>query len=384
MRRRGTILKRCEHPKTSWSRCRHSWSVVVDLGQDESGKRRQLWRTVPAGDDPEKELTRLLREHDQGRLASQAEPLTVGSYLEEQWLPHMRKRIREGTWRRYAQLARSQVIPVVGDLRLGRVRPVDVQRVVDSMVSKGLAPRTVVQGYRVLSSSLTQAVRWQLLSVNPATAVRPPRIERADLTVPHPAQVNMILKSAEGTWFYLPVLLAATTGMRRGEVFGLRWRNVNLDASQIHVSGSLQRVGGKLQVIEPKTPRARRTVALPASVAATLRYDKKEQSERRLLLGEGYTDADFVIEQGDGTPRDPDVASHHFQGLTAALGIHGVRFHDLRHAYATSLLKAGVHPKIVSEALGHSSTAFTLDTYSHVVPSMQDAAADAIGAALDL
>lgn len=384
MRRRGSILKRCGHPKSAWSKCRHSWSVVVDLGLDEEGKRRQVWRTVPAGEDPERELTRLLRQHDQGRLASEARPMTVGEYLDGEWLPHMRTRIRESTWTRYAQLVRAEIAPVIGSVRLGRLRPVDVQRVVDSMVGKGLAARTVVQGYRVLSASLAQAVRWQMLSVNPASAVRPPRIQRAELTTPEPEQVSAIVKAAEGTWCRLPILLGAATGMRRGEVFGLRWRDVDLDAGRLHVNGSLQRVEGKLSIIEPKSPRARRTISLPASVVETLRQHRKEQTERRLLLGDAWTDSDLVVEQGDGTPRDPDTVTHRFQDFAAAAGVKGVRFHDLRHAYATSLLRAGVHPKIVSEALGHASTAFTMDVYSHVVPSMQEAAADAIGAALKL
>jgi integrase len=223
-----------------------------------------------------------------------------------------------------------------------------------------------------------------MLSVNPATAVRPPRIQRAELTTPEPAQVSAILKAADGTWLRLPILLGAATGMRRGEVFGLRWRDVDLEAGLIHVNGSLQRVAGRLSIIEPKSPRARRTISLPASVAEALRQHRKEQTERRLLLGNGWTDSDLVIEQGDGTPRDPDTMTHRFQDFTAAAGVTGVRFHDLRHAYATALLRGGVHPKVVSEALGHASTAFTMDVYSHVVPSMQEAAADAIGAALRL
>jgi integrase len=385
MRQRGSILKRCEHPRSSWTRCRHSWSVVVDLGEDEkTGKRRQLWRTVASGDDPQRELTRLLREHDQGHLAAEARPVTVREYLEGDWLPHMRTRIRESTWVRYNQLITSDVLPVIGGARLGRLRPHDVQLVVDKMVDKGLAARTVVQCYRVLSSALSQAVRWQMIPTNPATAVRPPRIERAELVIPTAEQVRKLLTAAEGSWVHLPILLAAATGMRRGEVFGLRWGDVDTDAGVLRITGSLQRVGGKLRVVEPKTPRARRTVAIPRSVMDVLKSHRKEQTERRLLLGEGWTDSDLVVERGDGQPRDPDTITHYFADIATQVKMPGIRFHDLRHAYATSLLRGGVHPKIVSEALGHASTAFTLDTYSHVVPSMQEAAAEAIGAALDL
>jgi integrase len=295
----------------------------------------------------------------------------------------MRPRIRESTWVRYEQLISSDVLPVIGAVRLGRLRPNDVQRVVNEMVSKGLAARTVVQGYRVLSSALSQAVRWQMIPTNPATAVRPPRIERAELTIPDAEQVRAIVEAAEG-WVHLPILLAATTGMRRGEVFGLRWRDVDLDANLVRVTGSLQRVGGKLRVVEPKSARGRRTVSLPATVVEVLRAHRKDQAERRLLLGEGWTDSDLVVERGDGQPRDPDTITHYFADIATKVKVPGVRFHDLRHAYATSLLRGGVHPKIVSEALGHASTAFTMDVYSHVLPSMQEEAAAAIAKALNL
>src|SRR3954451_17810078 len=126
----------------------------------------------------------------------------------------MRTRLRESTWSRYAGLIEADVLPVIGDVRLARVRPKDVQRVVDKMVERGLAPRSVVQGYRVLASSLAQAVRWEMIPTNPAKAVRPPRVERADLTMPEPEQVQAILAAAEGSWLRLPILLAASTGMR--------------------------------------------------------------------------------------------------------------------------------------------------------------------------
>ncbi len=384
MRRRGSILKRCGHSSSSWSRCRHAWGVVVDLGRDDEGHRRQLWRTVPEGVDPEQELTRLLRDRDQGHLVAETRDLKVETYLTEQWLPHMRTRIRRRTWDRYRALCQGYVLPVAGDLHLARLRPVHVQRVVDRMVERGLAPRTVVQAYRVLSEALSQAVRWQLIAVNPATAVRPPRIERAELTVPTPDEVRTILSAVEGTWAALPITLAATTGMRRGEVFGLRWRDVDLDEGLVRVTGGLQRVGGELRILEPKSASGRRTVALPPVAVEVLRAYRKDQTARRLLAGEAWADLDFVIDRGDGRPRDPDSITGPFKLAATSAGVPGARFHDLRHAYATALLRQGVHPKIASEALGHASVGFTMDTYSHVVPSMQRQSAEAIERALEL
>jgi integrase len=384
MRRCGSIRKRCNHPKGSWGRCRHPWVVVVDLGEDDNGKRRQVWQTVPEGVDPEQELTRLLRERDQGHLVAESRNLTVGEYLSGQWFPHMKTRVRPSTLKGYVRNSRDYIEPVIADLRLSSLRPAHVQRVIDRMIERKLAARTVLQGYRVLSSALAQAVRWQLIPANPATAIQPPRLERAELSIPTPEQVNKIIAAAEGTWMALPVTLAATTGMRRGEVFGLRWADVDLDESKLHVNGALTWADGELQILSPKTARSRRTVALPPFTVELLRAHRKDQLARRLAAGEAWTDLDLVVDRGDGRPQDPDRLTTRFKDLAASAGVPGARLHDLRHAYATALLRADVHPKIASEALGHASVGFTLDTYAHVVPSMQRASAEAIERALNL
>jgi integrase len=250
------------------------------------------------------------------------------------------------------------------------------------MLAAGLAPRTAAQAYRALSAALRQAVRWQLLGVNPAAAVQPPRAERTHLGVPDAATVGRVLAAARGTRLHTPLVLAATIGMRRGEVLALRWSQVDLDAGLARVVGSLQVVARELQVVEPKTHRARRTVALPPITVEVLRRHRREQAERRLMVGEAWQDRDLVVDEGDGAPLSPDAVSRAFYRLVRSLGLPGLRLHDLRHAYATTLLVAGVHPKIASEALGHSSVAFTMDVYSHVLPTMQQEAAQAIQAAL--
>jgi integrase len=382
MRQRGSVFKRCDHPKNGWTRCSHAWTVVVSAGNDVAGNPRQVWRTVRGSrEDANRELTKLLHDRDEGRLAS-AQSLTVETYLIEQWLPHQKTRIRDSTWHRYDELVRGYVLPVAGGTKLQRLRPIDVQRVVDSMLKQGRAPRTVVQAYRVLSSSLTQAVRWQLIATNPAAAVKPPRVERATLDVPDREAVLAIMEAAKGSWLETPLFVAATTGIRRGELIGLRWREVDLKKGLLRITAAVQRVDGDLVLVEPKSAMGRRTVGIPEMTVTVLGGVRTEQAKRRLLLGEAWRDLDLVIERGDGAPVDPDSLTHAFRTLVRSIGRSGVRLHDLRHAYATALLRADVHPKIVSEALGHSSTAFTMDTYSHVIPSMQQAAAAAIEQAL--
>jgi integrase len=209
-----------------------------------------------------------------------------------------------------------------------------------------------------------------------------PRTERPELHSPDAAKVTRVLDTARGTRLYVPLALAASTGLRRGELLALRWRDVDLETGSVRVVASLQRVGADLVFLPPKTDRARRTVGLPPAAIALLRRHRKDQAGRRLLLGEAWADLDLVIERGDGEPLPPDSLSRDWYRRVRRVGVPGLRLHDLRHAYATALLTAGVHPKVASEALGHSSVAFTMDTYQHLMPTMQEQAVRAIEEAI--
>jgi len=295
--------------------------------------------------------------------------------MEEKWLPHAATRVRPTTHERYVSLMRRHVLPRIGRVQLSKLRPMHVQAVVDGMVADGLAPRTTIQAYRVLSSALRQGVRWQMLVTNPAAAVVPPRAERPMLVTPEASDVRRLLDARDGQ-LRIALVLAATSGMRRGEVAAAKWSA--LDGSSIRVTESLQRAGGELRTMHPKTDNSRRSIVLPAVTLSALRQWRKEQNERRLYCGVDWNDEGYIIDRGDGRPCDPAWLSHAFQRLCKQVGVEGVRWHDLRHGFATELLRADVHPKVVSEALGHSSTAFTMDTYSHVLPSMGDRVADAM------
>ena len=357
-----------------------SFTIQASGGFDDAGRRVRITRTVRGSRrDADRALTKLLREVDTGTAVTVGRA-TLARYLVETWLPHAATRVRPTTHRRYAALVRVQIVPRIGRVKLSALRPAHVQKVLDGMIAEGAAPASVLQCHRVLSSALRQAVRWQVLAVNPSDAVRPPRPERAALHVPEPEQVRAILEAARGSVHELPILLAASTGMRRGEVLGLRWSAVDLDAGVARVVVTLQRSGGEVHYVAPKTDRSRRTISLPASVVVRLRAHRKEQTERRLLLGASWCDTDLVCDRGDGEHLDPDGLTNAFSRYAASAP--GTRLHDLRHAFATTLLTAGVHPKVVSEALGHASVAFTMDTYQHVLPTMGEQVAAAIETAL--
>jgi integrase len=191
-----------------------------------------------------------------------------------------------------------------------------------------------------------------------------------------------LLEAASRGRLHLPVLLAVTTGLRRGEILALRWRDIAFEGGTLAVRQSLEETKAGLLFKEPKTQKSRRVIALPQMALEALRHHKAEQAKHRLMLGPAYQVNDLVCCQADGQPFKPRNITNSFWELTERLSMRGLRFHDLRHSHATLLFKHGVHPKVVSERLGHSTVGITLDIYSHVTPSMQEDAARKVDAAL--
>jgi integrase len=356
---RGSIRKRASG----------SWTLQVSGGFDDAGKRVRLTKTVRGTErDAQRALTKLLRDVDQGQ-AARAGATSFGSYLIDWWLPHMRSRVGAETWDRYEGLVRVHLVPRCGRVKLAALRPHHLQAALDRMLADGAAPASVAKAHRVAAQALGQAVRWQLLPSSPAAGVSPPRASRKTLRIPTAEETRTLVSAAQEGPYGLAVLLAATTGMRRGEILGLRWDEIDLDAAL-------------LRVRQGKTPRSRRTISLPPFTVTALRRHRKDQAERRLLCGKAWQDSGLVVDRGDGRPVHADSLSHAFAETAERIGLADVRLHDLRHAFATTLLAAGVNVKVVSEALGHASTAFTMDTYAHVLPTMGEQVAHAIEFAL--
>jgi integrase len=347
-------------------RGRQSWELAVRI----DGRRHTKTIHAPSRRAAEDALLDWRRElRDEG--VPDRDP-TVAE-LAEEWLGVVRGRVKDRTAVRYEQLLRLHVLPVVGREQVRGLRPGDVQRVVDGVVAHR-SGRTALHTYRVLSELLTEAERWGM-ATNVAKSVLPPRPKRPELRIPTADETRTILGAMAGSCAEGPTVLATGCGLRLGESLALRRTEVDLERARLRVIATMYR-GGRT---EPKTAKARRTVAVPAFVVSWLREHLAAQAERR-LASVAWLDDGYVFDRGAGVPMSVETVSRRFGQLADGIGLGDVRLHDLRHAYATRLLESGIYPKVVSEALGHASVGITLDVYSHVLPSMSRTAADAIEA----
>jgi len=372
-------------------RGKRSWAVIIDLGRDANGKRHQKWHTVHgAKRDAQRELADLLSSLNKGDYVEPSR-MKVSEYL-DRWLSEYAKlNVSPKTYERYTDIISRNIKPALGEYHLSKLRPLHIQSFYTDALTQGrkdgrggLSAQTVLHFHRVLRKALQQAVKWQLLARNPTEAVEPPRPQRKEMQVVDEAGTARLLHAVEGMRLYMPVLLAVMTGMRRGEILALRWQDTDLEKGQVAVRRSLEQTRDGLRFKQPKTGKGMRSVALPGIAIQVLRRHKTEQAQERLKLGPAYEDNDLVCPCPDGKPWPPDSLSTAFAGLIRRSDLPRIRFHDLRHSHATQLLRHGIHPKVVSERLGHSKVGITLDTYSHVLPGMQEEAASKVDTALRL
>ena len=293
-----------------------------------------------------------------------------------------RPSIRPRTYITYESYIRIHLNPAIGHIRLQRLGPADVQRLLNAKLAAGLSPRTVHHIRAVLRSALNQAVRWSLLARNPAALVDAPRVPQSETQVMGPGDARSFLLAVRGDRLEALFTLALAMGLRQGEALGLSWADVDLDRATLSVRYALQRIGGRLQLVEPKTRLSRRTLALPAFVVESLRKHRARQLREKLWAAPNWSESGLVFTSSIGTPLDGTNVTHRLQHILAAAGLPRMRFHDLRHACATLLIAKGVHPRIVMETLGHSQISLTMNTYGHVLPALQRTAADEMDAVL--
>lgn len=362
------------------------WAIVLDL-YDEAGKRRRKWHTFHGTKrQAETECARLIAEMAGGNYIEPAKT-TVRDYFIH-WLAHEKANVAPKTHERYGELLLKNVAPILGSLTLNKLSAARIDAAWGQLLESGrrngkggLSPRTVHHCRRVMLTAMDQAVKWDLLKRNPVALTRPPKVERAKMDAYDASQTGDMLDDLRSSRVFIPALLAALCGLRRGEILALRWRNIDFAGAVVAIRESAEQVGTEVRYKETKSGKAR-TVNLSTTVVDELRRHRLAQAEEQLKLGIRPDDDSFVVAQFDGRPLKPTSLTHEWTRLLAKTALPQIRFHDLRHSHATQLLAAGVHPKIASERLGHSTIGITLDLYSHVMPGMQANAAEQVDAAI--
>ena len=365
-------------------RGKNSYSIAISLGKDATtGKYKYQWVSVKGTKkDAEKRLSELLYQLDNGTFMKPGKT-TLAEYL-KRWLndyawPNLSPRTAEG----YESIIRCHLIPALGNTVLTLLKPEHLQRYYSEKLSGGrydgrgaLGPTTVSHHHTCLHRALKMALKWGLITRNPADAVTAPRPQRADMHTMTEGNLDTFLETASKSPYHVLFYQALFTGMRRSELLALRWCDLDLLLCQAHVTRSLHHLRtGEIVFRSPKTAKGRRMVALTPSATLLLQEHRDKQAAQRAMLGIPLKDDDLVFSDLEGKPLLPDTISHIWTKLVKRAGLEKIRLHDARHTHASLMLKQGVHPKIVQERLGHATIATTLDLYSHVVPGLQEAAA---------
>lgn len=355
-----------------------SWYATIDLPRDPvTGKRRQKRVSAPTKRECEEKVRQALNEADSTHTAG-GNKITVGEFV-SRWLESSNPRLRPATFRRYRDMLNQHAVPQIGHIKLTKLTPFDVQRLYADRLEAGLSTTTVHHLHVMLHGALKQAVRWGMVANNVTEMVDAPRRTFPDITTWNAEQVSGFFNESDQHYLAAFWRLALLTGMRRGELLGLKWEDIDLERGSLAVRRTLSRGNsGTWELGQPKTTSGRRSIALPQSCVAALRKHRVAQNTERLRLGEVWADNDFVFTNRTGGPLHVNSMALQFKKLTEVAGLPKIRFHDLRHNSATLLLAKGVHPKIVQERLGHADISMTLNRYSHVTPDMQRLAADTL------
>jgi integrase len=355
-----------------------TWECRITLP---NGQRKSFYGATQA--EVIKKRKEAERELERGRdLSKKSE--TVESFM-RRWLDDVaRPTIRPKTYESYAQLLRLHILPALGRIKLEKLKPADVQRLMADMSAKGLSPRTVQYVRAIIRRALGHAVKWGLVAQNVATLVDPPRTVRKSV-VPLDADgarrfLNAAREQEPRLWPFFAT--AIYTGLRQAELLGLRWRDVNLSNGTLRVSATLQRINKEWTFVEPKTKRSARTLSLPAAAIDALKEQRDRQAFERKTAANLWIDRDLVFTTPKGTPLEPSNVSKKLHALLEEAGLPKQGMHALRHCCASLLLAQGVSPRVVMEQLGHTQISVTMDIYSHVMPAMLKNAADALDDAL--
>lgn len=348
----------------------NSWYFVLTHGKKANGKPNQYKKR---GFKTKQEAIQALNELEHTLLTGtyiKPHKMTYRQYMLEQWLEDKQTRVKQQTIGTYRWLVELHILPTLGHVELTQLTPMMIQQLYNRLTKeKSLSDENIQKVHTLINDSLKKAERWGLIQKNPASLVDRPKAVKKEIKVWNLEQVKLFLKNADlNARYFIAPLLGLTTGMRIGEILGLRWKDVDLERGFIRVTQTLSSDGKELMPYT-KTASGTRTIDLPPETISYLEMHKKRiDKERKSPL---YHDLDLVVCTEFGTPTNKSNIRRFFNAQINKLGLPKIRFHDTRHTHATLLLIQGVNPKIVSERLGHADVRISLDTYSHLLPSMQ-------------
>jgi integrase len=359
-------------------RGKNSYSIAVSLGKDSTtGKYKQQWVSVKGTKkEAEKRLSEILHQLDNGTFLKPGKT-TLAEYLEKWLSDYAKPNLSPRGFERYQGIITKHLIPDFGSITLTQLKPEHLQKHYTGKLNSGLSAGTVRYHHAVIHKALQTAVKWGLVNRNVADGVDVPRAGHNEMQTWDEYEINRFLETAKDSPYYTLFHTALFTGMRRSELLALRWCDVDFIFSQISVSRSLHHLkDGSYVFTQPKSAKSKRTIALSSFAIVALNVHREKQEAIRAMLGTPLTDADLVFSTIEGKPLRPNTVTRAWTTIAARAGVKVIRLHDARHSHASLMLKAGIHPKIVQERLGHSTIAMTLDTYSHVTPGLQQAAAE--------
>jgi integrase len=356
------------------------WEGRYYVPTENGPKRKVIYGKTRA--EVSDKLTKALSDRTNGIVYDDAN-ITIGEYFDVWLKGSVYGSVRQSTYDRDTNLVNNHIKPVLGGLKLKKLNSAHVQGFYRDRLDAGLSASTVRKIHDILRRGLAQAVDWHLTPRNVADVVKPPKPVAKEMIALTAEQTRRLLDAAAEDRLEALYVLAVHTGMRQGEMLALRWQDVDMENAVVSVRRTLTRSGGKVAFGEPKTRKSRRSIRLTPQATEALRAHLERQLRDMEILGDRYRDQGLVFTTDTGAPINPsNLRQRNFAPLLKRAGLPHMRFHDLRHTCATLLLSRGVHPKFIQELLGHATIAITLDTYSHVMPSMGDATAKAMEDAL--
>lgn len=360
-----------------------TYSIIVDMGRDGNGKRKQKWfNGYKTKKEAEKALIKILSQLEDNSFIDPSK-ITVKEYLLNWLETYVDTNLAKTTARGYRVNVEKHVIPEFGNMLLSKLQPIHIQALYNKKLKEGrvdgkggLSAKSVIYIHRVLRKALSQAVKLQILSKNPADFVDIPKNKSYEVKILKEDEIQSLLNAFKNTDIFIPVALAISTGLRRGEALALRWSDIDFENKTLSISQNIVPLKRGYIFTTTKSEKSRRTILITDNIIKLLEQQKELQEKNKKLLGEIYKDNDLVSCYPDGAPFNPSSFSHMFAKVLKKNNLSHIRFHDLRHLNATLMLKSNIPPKIASARLGHSSIGITLDLYSHVINEMQEDAAN--------